>query len=182
MFVWEKAGRVWAVQNGVKSAQPVIDIAEEVGDWRDYGLLGFALDPAFLQNGFVYLLYVVDYHHLRWFGTSSYDPNTNEYFHDTIGRLTRLTLDVHSPTLDLVPGSRQVLIGESMTTGIPICYQSHGVGALVFGSDGTLLVSAGEAASYDQVDTGGPHAGSSNTALADGIIQPKEDVGAFRAH
>jgi glucose/arabinose dehydrogenase len=181
MFVWEKAGQVWLVDNGVKSAQPVIDISDEVGNWRDYGLLGFALDPAFLQNGRIYLAYVVDYYHLTHFGAHGYDPAANQYFHDTIARVTRYTLDVSSPTLALVPGSRTVLIGESIATGIPICFQSHGVGSLVFAADGTLFLSTGESASYDQVDTGGPVTGSSNTALADGIIRPKEDVGAFRA-
>ncbi len=179
LFVWEKGGRVWTVVNGVKSAQPVINVAEEVGDWRDHGLLGFAVDPNFEQNGRVYLGYVVDFHHLRWFGTQQYSPTTNQYFHDTIARVTRVTLD--PSTYVLVPNSRTVLVGESMTTGIPICHQSHGMGSLVFGADGTLLVTCGDGASYDTVDTGGPTGGSSNTALADGILRPKENVGAFRA-
>ncbi|MBL8860420.1 MAG: PQQ-dependent sugar dehydrogenase [Planctomycetes bacterium] len=179
LFVWEKAGRVWSVVNGVKSAQPVIDIAEEVGDWRDHGLLGFALDPDFATNGRVYLGYVVDYHHLRWFGTQQYSPTTNQYFHDTIARVTRYELD--PSTFALVHGSRSILLGESITTGIPITHQSHGMGTLAFGSDGSLLVSCGDGAGYEGVDAGGPVTGSSNTALADGILRPKEDVGAFRA-
>ncbi len=179
LLVWEKAGRVWSVVNGVKSAQPVLDISEEVGDWRDHGCLGFAVDPDFAQNGRIYVGYVVDYHHLRWFGTPQYSPTTSQYFHDTIARVTRFTLD--PATLVLVPNSRTVLLGESMTTGIPICHQSHGMGSLVFGSDGTLLVSCGDGASYEIADTGGSVSGSSNTALADGIIRPKENVGAFRA-
>ncbi len=52
------------VENGVRWPTPLIDLSEEVGDWRDYGLLGFALDPNFYVNGYIYLLYVVDYHHL----------------------------------------------------------------------------------------------------------------------
>jgi len=179
LFVWEKGGRVWSVVNGVKSAQPVLDLSEEVGDWRDHGLLGFAVDPAFASNGRVYAGYVVDYHHLRWFGTPQYSPTTNEYFRDTIARVARFALD--PSTLALVPGTRTVLVGESMTTGIPVCNQSHGMGSLVFGEDGTLLVSCGDGASYEMVDDGGPAGGSSNTALAEGILRPKEDVGAFRA-
>ncbi len=181
LIVWEKAGLVWTVRNGVKSAAPVINIAEEVGNWRDYGMLGLALDPAFATNGRIYLSYVVDYHHLRWHGTSQYDPTANEYFHDTIGRITRYTIDTTLPAWTGVPNSRAVLVGESMTTGIPICHQSHGIGALRFGRDGTLLAVAGDGASYETTATGGPTGGSSNTALADGIIRPKEDVGAFRS-
>lgn len=181
MFVWEKGGHVWNVENGVKAAAPLIDIEEEVGDWRDFGLLGFAVDPNFYTNGYIYLLYVVDYHHLRWFGTGNYNPNTNEYFHDTIGRLTRYTCNAVDGFRTVDMASRTVLVGESMSTGFPICHQSHGIGSLVFGEDGTLLASCGDGASYDTVDTGGPTSGSSNTALSDGIITLKEDVGAFRA-
>src|SRR5262249_42924184 len=39
----------------------------------------------------------------------------------------------------------------------------------------------GDGASYNRADDGGPQPGSSNTGLAEGIIQPKEDVGAYRS-
>ena len=44
MYVWETVGKVWVVVNGVKQSTPLLDISEEVGAWRDFGLLGFALD------------------------------------------------------------------------------------------------------------------------------------------
>ena len=181
MFVWEKGGRVWNVENDVKAAQPLIDMSEEVGNWRDFGLLGFALDPEFYSNGHIYLLYVVDYHHLKYFGTPQYNPNTNEYFHDTIGRLVRYTCNAADGYRSVDYSTRTVLVGETISTGFPILHQSHGIGTLVFGTDGTLLVSCGDAASYSGIDNGGPIGGSSNTGLADGIIRPKEDVGAFRS-
>ncbi|MEZ4738217.1 MAG: PQQ-dependent sugar dehydrogenase [Flavobacteriales bacterium] len=68
-YVWEKGGRVWIINNGVRLPAPLIDISAEVGNWRDHGLLGFALDPNFLSNGRVYLMYGVDRHHLMNFGT-----------------------------------------------------------------------------------------------------------------
>ncbi len=179
IFVWEKAGRVWIVENGVKSATPLIDISEEVGDWRDFGLLGFALDPDFETNGYIYLLYVVDYHHLLYFGTPNYDPAQDWYFQDTIGRVTRYTCNPDHHSVNYA--SRLVLLGESINTGIPVCHQSHGVGSLVFGVDGTLLVSCGDGASFEDVDSGGCMGGSSCTCLSDGIIADKEDVGAFRS-
>lgn len=181
MFVWEKGGRVWNVENGQQAFQPLIDIREEVGNWRDHGMLGFAIDPDFHTNGYIYLLYVVDYHHLVFFGTPSYDPDNNWYFRDTIGRLTRYQCDPATGFRTVLPGSRTVLIGESITTGIPVCHQSHSVGTLQFGSDGSLLVSCGDGASYETFDHGGPTSGSSNTALSDGIITQAEDVGAWRA-
>ena len=61
LFVWEKDGRVYVCNrdgagNYVKQSQAVINIADEVGGWRDFGLIGFALDPAFASNGNIYLL------------------------------------------------------------------------------------------------------------------------------
>jgi glucose/arabinose dehydrogenase len=165
----------------VQHAHPLIDISEEVGNWRDHGLLGFALDPDFLNNGYFYCLYVVDYHHAAYFGTPQYSATTDEYFRDTIIRLTRFQADVAGDFHDVVPGSRTVLISPTLQGGIPNCHQSHGAGSLAFGRDGTLLITIGDGASYETTDIGGPTSGSSNTALADGIITPAEDVGAFRA-
>jgi len=70
MFVWEKSGklRVSTWNNTTQAYDPqstlVLDITQEVGDWGDYGLLGFALDPNYNTNGYIYLSYVVDRHHL----------------------------------------------------------------------------------------------------------------------
>ena len=47
MFVWEKGGRVWIVENDTRLPNPLIDISAEVGNWRDHGMLGFALDRIF---------------------------------------------------------------------------------------------------------------------------------------
>jgi glucose/arabinose dehydrogenase len=181
MLVWEKGGRVWTVENGVRDPAPLIDISQEVGDWRDHGMLGFALDPNFYANGYIYLLYVVDYHHARYFGTPQYDPNADEYFRDTIGRVTRYTANASDGFRTVDPASRLVLIGDTLTNGMPVCHQSHSAGTLLFGADGSLLVSFGDGASYETTDVGGPQSGSSNTCLSDGIIRPAEDVGAYRS-
>lgn len=180
-FVWEKGGRVWLVEDGVKSAQPLIDIHDEVGNWRDYGLLGFAIDPDFYNNGYIYLLYVVDYYHLTHFGQPDYDPDADEYFHDTIGRLTRYTCNAADGFRSVDYSSRLVLVGESISTGFPHLHQSHGVGMVFFGEDGSLMATCGDGASYSTIDDGGFNSGSSNTGLADGIITLKEDVGAYRS-
>jgi glucose/arabinose dehydrogenase/PKD repeat protein len=181
MFVWEKAGKLWEVTGNAKNATPLLDISEEVGNWRDFGMLGLALDPNFLTNGYIYALYVVDYHHLANFGTAAYNSATDTYFHDTIGRLVRYTARSSDNFTSVDYTSRLVLLGESMSTGCPILHQSHGVGSLAFGQDGTLLLTCGDGASYSVTDTGGTISGSSNTGLADGIITPKENVGSFRA-
>lgn len=181
-YVWERGGKVWIVEDGVKAAAPLVDISEEVGAWRDHGMLGFALDPNFRQNGYIYLLYVVDRHHLLKFGTPDYSPTADEYNNATIARLTRYTANAADGFHSVDPASRKVLIGETKSTGFPITFESHGVGTLAFGTDGTLLVSCGESASYNGMDDGGGKGQSySVQALADGILSAKEDVGAFRA-
>lgn len=183
MVVWSKDGRLWVTDaDGTTHASPVLDIHDEVGEWRDHGMLGCALDPDFLVNGRVYLLYVVDYHHLALAGTAEYDDDANSYFHSSIARIARYQLEVDANFQSVVAGSRTVLVGETLSTGIPILHESHGIGTLAFGTDGTLLASCGDSASYLTVDDGGFPGGSwGPQALGLGIIPLKEEIGAYRA-
>jgi glucose/arabinose dehydrogenase len=187
LFVWEKGGKVylckWNTTTLVydKQTTPVLDISPEVGNWRDHGLLGFAVDPNFANNGLIYLLYVVDRHHLMNFGTGSYNAFTNDYFKATIGRVTRYQTITSGGNVVADVSTRTILIGESKTTGIPILYESHGVGSLAFAADGTLLVSAGDGASYNVADAGSLGETYYAQALTDGIIRDAENVGAFRS-
>ena len=180
-YVWERAGRVWIVENGVKRPVPLIDLHGEVGGWRDLGLFGFALHPDFAQNGYLYLYYAVDRHHLLHAGTASYDPNQNEFFDATIGRIVRYTARASDDFNSVDPASRIVLAGATPDDGCPILSESHGAGSLAFGRDGTLLASCGDGArrlrrgSARRAETFG------RRALEDGIIAPWENVGAFRA-
>ncbi|QQS08467.1 MAG: PQQ-dependent sugar dehydrogenase [Phycisphaerales bacterium] len=180
-YVWEKAGRVWTVENGVKSAQPLVDIHEEVRDFRDHGLLGFTLDPNFQTNHYIYLLYVADVYHILNYGEPDYDANASLDTFDTIARITRYTLDPATNFNSVIPSSRHILVGETITTGIPMVNESHGVGTLVFGEDGSLLATAGDSASFALADHGGDVPGTYYTFVTDGICKPKEDVGAYRA-
>ncbi len=183
MFVWEKRGMVHIVEHGNRLPEPLIDISEEVGNWRDHGLLGFTLHPNFLNNGYIYLLYAVDRHHLLYYGTDQYDPNSSVAFQASIGRLTRYTADPASDFTQIIPESRKVLIGETKDTGFPLLHESHGMGSVIFGEDGTLLVSCGDAASYLEVDVGmGRDTGTyAVQALNDGILAAEENIGAFRS-
>ncbi len=183
MYVWEKAGCVWIVTNGVRQAQPLINLTNKVGGWQDHGLLGFALDPDFLDNGYIYLLYVVDHNYLVNFGTPNYDASMVQYYRATIGRITRYTAQATNGFRSVDLASRKVLVGESISTGFPILDISHGLDSLMFGSDGTLFAGCGDSAAFASTDTGGTNGGGAynEQGVAEGIIQPQEDVGAYRA-
>ncbi|HTH06769.1 MAG TPA: PQQ-dependent sugar dehydrogenase, partial [Ilumatobacteraceae bacterium] len=183
LYVVERGGKVWIVENGVRLPTPLLDISDEVAAWRDYGMLGFALHPNFDQNGFFYVWYVVDRYYLYNHGTPGYDPGLleSQQFQATIGRLSRFTADPATGRHTVLPGSKHVLIGATPQDGLPILHESHGTGQLVFGQDGTLLVSGGDGASYGLTDTGSAIQTWWAQALVDGIIRPDENVGAWRA-
>ncbi|MBC7948242.1 MAG: PQQ-dependent sugar dehydrogenase [Chitinophagaceae bacterium] len=182
LFVWEKAGKVFVcIRNGSglydKQATPVIDLTYEVANWDDHGLTGFALDPDFAANGFIYLLYVVDRRFLMNDGTIPIDKERVA----TIGRLTRYQTIVDAGDLVADTLTRLVLLGETKSTGIPVLHDSHGMGSLVFAADGSLLLSAGDGATYNGADVGNNGQTYYVQALADGIIRGQENVGAFRS-
>lgn len=169
LYIWEAGGKVWT-RNDAGLRQDIVDISAELGPY--ISLLGFALDPAFQTNGYIYLLYTVDRTVLMGGGAAE-GP--------TIGRLTRYTCRASDDFLSVDPASRKILIGETTGAGIPVVERSHGMGCLQFAADGTLLVSTGDAAggSETQIDTGG--SANAVQAVADGIIPAAQNVGAWRA-
>ena len=165
LFVIEKRGRVYIIQDDWRLASPFIDLGLEVLDNGDRGLLGIALDPNFATTPWVYLLYSVD-------------PDGDGVDTDvpTFGRLTRYRASAGDPNVaDL--GSRQVLIGATWPAGIPCLHNTHGTGSLRFGEDGTLLVSTGDGAFVSPPDAGGRHP----TAFGPGKFPTSENIGAFRS-
>jgi glucose/arabinose dehydrogenase len=181
LFVWEKAGLLYVCNKSgssyTKQTTPVLDLRNEVLNWRDHGLMAVALDPDYLINGYVYLLYIVDRRFLMNDNSIVADAG-----HDaTIGRLTRYKLINSGGTLVADAASRTILIGESPSTGIPMVHESHVIGCLAFAADGTLLVSTGDAASYYEMDAGSNGDTYWGKALQDGILRPAENVGAFRS-
>ncbi len=187
-FLWELNGKVWLLVNDLVHPEPVIDISEEVALWGDHAMIGAALHPDFHSNGYIYLYYVVDRHHLMYFGTDQYDPSFTEDGVAVMGRLTRYTLN----TVDFqfaIPGSRKILLGENPGDGLPIPTWSHGVGAVIFGEDGSLLLSTGDGNTWvggnDGLGYNGtgpvPAFGMDSVALMEGLLRPEEMLGAFRA-
>jgi glucose/arabinose dehydrogenase len=185
MWVWEKSGKIflsnWNGSSYVRQSTPVLNISPEVGDWRDFGFMSVALDPNFATNGLIYCLYTVDRHHLLNFGTANYNAATNAYLAATIHRVTRYKVITSGANQIADPASRTILLGETKSTGVPLLHESHGVGTLVFGRDGSLLVSTGDNASYSSTDIGNATETYHTQAIADGILRSNENVGAYRS-
>ncbi len=167
-FVAEQRGIVWVVQNGVVQAEPFIDLTEEINSQWDRGLLGIAIDPDFAMNLNVYLFYAVD----PVFGEPDEPPQQG-----TFGRVTRYTgtFDSDGNRADLK--SRHILLGAVPGEGFPICDRSHAIGSIRFGTDGSMFVSAGDAAHFETTDDGG----LDPECFTKGMFGEDEDIGAFRS-
>lgn len=168
IFITEKAGIVKVAVNGQVLATPFIDLRAEVNARLDRGLLGIAVDPNFATNHFVYLLFTVD---------PIYGEPDEPGDQGTFGRLVRYAGTVESGGNVADPKSRTILIGATPAEGIPSCSDSHAVGSLRFGSDGSLFVSAGDGAGYAGADSGGQHP----SCFAEGMFPASLNIGAFRA-
>jgi len=182
-YIYELNGVIKAVVDDEILEEPVLDLSEEVGFWSSNGLLGAAIDPDFKANGYIYLLYNVDRHHLLYYGTPEYDPNANSTYRGGMGRITRYTVNTED-YLSTDYDSRLVLLGEEIGTGIPILSEAHSTGSLDFGDDGSLLAAVGDGNTYFCCYNGEgplPPSAYDSTALDDGIIDEAQMIGAFRA-
>ncbi|HXV12764.1 MAG TPA: PKD domain-containing protein [Candidatus Krumholzibacteria bacterium] len=165
VFVGEKSGLVYIIQNDTKLPTPFIDLSWDVLNHHDRGLLGMVLDPDFANTRYVYFLYTFDW-----------NQGGDNQRTDVPGRLVRYQASLADPNVaDL--NTRTVLIGGTYATGIPACYFSHAPAALRIGSDGTLLIAAGDGASYNQVDPGNLYEDCFGATKFPEI----EDIGAYRS-
>lgn len=166
IFIGQKDGKVRVFENGVLLSTPFIDLSGEVNNYWDRGLLGIALHPDFPTTPYVYLLYTYD-------PPEAVDDGTGA----RVSRLLRVSADPTNTNVYL-PGSEVVLLGtnsiyqyignpnSSANNNPPSCYQndeyvqdciaadspSHSIGTVIFGADGSLLVSSGDGAHFNAVD------------------------------
>ncbi|KRA37290.1 MULTISPECIES: PQQ-dependent sugar dehydrogenase [unclassified Nocardioides] len=148
VLVSEKGGLVKVVEptdDGEWSLpRVVLDLRDDVLDEGDAGMTGLAVDPAFADNGFVYVSFVRD------------DGGDDRHAQQVV----RFTWD----GTDLQPDSRHVVLGS--VTG-PACYDddnvrtpdcvpmvgvAHTIGDLGFDDQGRLLAGIGDGSLYLTAD------------------------------
>ncbi|MFD0804581.1 PQQ-dependent sugar dehydrogenase [Nocardioides caeni] len=146
VLVTEKGGRVLVVEHGEDDgfapARTVLDLSAEVHSEGDAGLIGLAVDPGFVDNGFVYVSFVRD---------------------DSADGVDRRSQQVARFTWDgerLDPASRHVVLGnvggeacwaeDNVRTPdcVPLIGSAHTIGDLGFDDGGHLLVGVGDGSLY----------------------------------
>jgi glucose/arabinose dehydrogenase/chitodextrinase len=134
MFIWMKNGVVRVLKNGSLLPTPFLDFSNKVNTFNDNGMIGFALDPDYANNGYIYLTYV-------------YEPNGNP--NDTsskMGRLVRVTANPNNPDV-MLSGSELIMFGN-----FPVDYGTHAIGTIRFASDWTMFFAFGDGGDPGSVD------------------------------
>ena len=145
ILVAEKAGVVRVVRDGRLLPDAFIDLRAKVNDYWDRGLLGIAADPAFAQNGYVYLFYVHEDDPFTYSGSKTSRVVRVTAAGDTASSASEVVLlgTLGGPTCSAWPVGADCLPADS---------PSHNGGALRFGPDGALWITTGDAASFNAVD------------------------------
>jgi MYXO-CTERM domain-containing protein len=148
VFVAEKRGRIWVYDN-LDDTTPTefAQLDTAVHDFWDRGLLGLALHPGFPAQPYVYVLYALDAPvggtPPVWNDTCPTPPGATDGGCVIGARLSRLQAAGNA-------SAGETVLLEAWGQQYP----SHSIGALAFGGDGALYVSAGDGASFNFVDYG----------------------------
>src|SRR5829696_8610266 len=175
IFVAEKSGTIRVYESG-SDQDPLItaDLADEVQDFWDRGLLGMALDPAFAMNGWLYVLYTRDAaiggDPPRWGDTCPDPPGATAAGCVVSGALARITVNELGVATEI-----KTLITDEWCQQFP----SHSVGTVAFGPDGMLYAGAGDGASFTQRDWGQLPGGEGHPS--DPCGDPPDEGGSMRA-
>ena len=178
VFVAQQNGVVKVIENGSTNNAPFIDLSAEVNNTRDRGLLGLAVHPDFPNQPYVYLAYTYDPPEVfKNSGLAGEDGKGNRP-----SRVVRVEADPNTNFSTAIPGSEVVIVGtnstwknisrpdgnstndltippsgitpdgENLRDYLATDSESHSIGALEFGTDGSLFISNGDGTSYNVVD------------------------------
>jgi glucose/arabinose dehydrogenase len=141
MLVTERDGRLRLIDESRLAPEPIAGVPEVYASGQG-GLLDVAIDPAFAENGLVYLSYA--------------DRNSS----GTATRVARARLDGHALT------ELQVIFdGEPRARG-----RNHYGSRLAFGPDGMLYVTVGERQERDRAQKLDDHGGKIVRIFPDGAV------------
>jgi cysteine-rich repeat protein len=182
LFITLKSGVVRVWQNGALLPTPFVDISAQVADSNDRGLLGVAVHPDFPNTPYVYLLFTWNppgYSNLAIGGRVSRlirveaDPaqgyNVAKPGSDQTqtvpggpGHVIVLGKNSTAANIGNPTDGRDTTKASCMTglspTGTPIedCIpsdeDSHSIGTVMFGADGSLFAGSGDGSNYTDVD------------------------------
>jgi len=119
LFILEQPGLVRALEGGVISKLPFLDIRSKVSCCGERGLLGLAFHPDYVDNGTIYV-------------------NYTEVDGDTV--IARFSTAADNPA-QIDPESEVILLNISQP------YANHNGGGMAFGPDGYLYIGLGDGGS-----------------------------------
>jgi glucose/arabinose dehydrogenase len=126
LFICQKEGKVWIIQNGQMLTQPFLDVSNQLvqlnPDYDERGLLGIAFHPDFKTNHKFYVYYSVP-------------SNTSGSDHK--GILVEYMVSANNPDVADISTKRILLEVEEPES-------NHNGGNLVFGPDGYLYICLGD--------------------------------------
>ena len=127
MLITTQLGQLRVYSNGALLATPALDLSNRICTNQLRGLLGVAVDPAFVQNHYIYLFYT--------FNRSGSCPTGDFTSNSPVTRISRFVLGDNNI---VNPASEVILINNIPQPS------GHTGGDLQFGKDGYLYISVGD--------------------------------------
>lgn len=155
LFVYDQAGLVYVVSNGIKLQDPLLDVRERLvplGDYEERGLLGLAVHPNFADNPFLYTYTSEPIGPAADFTTVLPDGATNN--HQSV--IAEWRMDTTDSNRVDISSRREILRIDQPQS-------NHNGGTLHFGPDGSLYIGLGDGGSADDQGNGHVPGGNGQT-------------------
>ena len=131
LFVVEKTGRIWTLNEGERAARPWLDLSGFVSTRSEQGLLGLAFAPDYAESGVFYVNF------------------TDKNGETVIGRI-----EMEPRSEGPAPGAPVPILS------IPQPYANHNGGMIEFGPDGHLYIGMGDGGSGGDPENNGQDRGT----------------------